>query len=114
MDYERRQGFVERGLRKLTPAAPIVGGLTFYVLGYGLGFSGSVMDQAVNLVLNIPHYLVTGQSTEFFKNAVNSLGTSIEQAKYVGNVVSKPMALAGAIGSWKVYRSFVDGLFGRP
>jgi len=110
----RRQGFVERGLRWITPAAPVIGGLACYVLGYGLGFSGSVIDQVTNFAQNMPHYLTSGGVTEVARVITNSIGPSIEQATYVGNIVSKPMAAGGALATWKIYRSFVDGIFGKP
>ena len=115
MEYlKRRQGFVERGLRTLTPAAPIVGGLTFYVLGYGLGVTGSAIDQVINFAQNVPHYLASGQGSEILRIATNSLGSSLQQASYVGNVVSKPMAAGGALTAWKAYKGFVNFLFGKP
>lgn len=115
MEYlKRKQSLAERGLRWLTPAAPIVGGLTCYVLGYGLGFSGAVMDQVGTFVQSIPHYLASGQAAEIARLATNSIGPAIDQAAYVGNVVSKPMAAGGALGAWKAYKSFVNGLFGKP
>ncbi|MFH0711308.1 MAG: hypothetical protein V1944_01905 [Candidatus Aenigmatarchaeota archaeon] len=106
MENRRRQGLVERGMRLMAPAAPIIGGLACYAFGYGLGFSGSVIDQATNFVMNVPHYMASGFDSV-------SIGTTLEQATYVGNVVSKPLALGGALTAWKAYRSFVDGIFGR-
>jgi len=108
MEYiRRRQGFVERGMRWITPAAPIIGGLAFYALGYGLGFTGSAIDQTTDFVLNIPRYMTSGYDSL-------SIASALEQAKYVGNVISKPLALGGAVGAWKAYRSFVNGIFGKP